>query len=74
MIIGGVEVGLGVPDFFETGVSTEEGPTSFAPDKFTPQILQKGALSSTSTAQTGHFFIYIHLDDWLKAFDYGKHS
>ena len=43
-----------------TGVSTFEGPTSFAPAKFTPQILQKGAVSSTSTAQTGHFFMTLN--------------
>ena len=42
---------------FTTGVSTAEGPTSLAPAKLTPQILQKGAVSSTSTAQTGHFFM-----------------
>ena len=43
-----------------TGVSTFEGPTSYAPAKLTPQMLQKGAVSSTSTAQTGHFFMTLN--------------
>jgi len=34
----------------------------------TPQILQNGALSSTSTAQTGHFFITCHLRVAVKSF------
>ena len=57
VINGGVEVPVIFPESSATGVSTLEGPTSFAPAKLTPQILQNGALSSTSTAQTGHFFI-----------------
>ncbi len=52
----------------ETGVLTCDGPTSLAPAKLTPQILQKGALSSTSTAQTGHFFINCHLRVAVKSF------
>jgi hypothetical protein len=65
---GALETVLTSPEFSATGVSTWEGPTSLAPAKFTPQMLQKGALSSTSTAQTGHFFITCHLRTAVKSF------
>ena len=68
MIKGGAEVDAGLPSDLETGVSTSEGPTSLAPARFTPQILQNGALSSTSTAQTGHFFIMGQLRLLVKSF------